>query len=85
MNETKMKVIDIIASLMKNTNYESHFQSEEMKKIGLDSIKFIQMVVLIEEEFGIEFDDETLLVDYFDTISSLVKYIEDKIESISTN
>lgn len=50
-----------------------------LKGVGLNSINFIQMIVELEDEFNIEFDEDEL--DDYETISiqSLVDYIEKKL------
>lgn len=43
---------------------------------GLDSIKAIDLVVAIEEQFEINIDEEDLFVDTLNTINKLVKVVE---------
>mgnify|MGYP001401524314 CR=1 FL=1 len=45
--------------------------------IGLSSISFIKMIVDIEEEFNIEFDDESLEFSKFDIIQDFIDYIKE--------
>lgn len=40
----------------------------------IDSITFVQIIVDIEEQFNIEFDDEALLVSNYKTVDDLIKY-----------
>lgn len=47
--------------------------------IQFNSIAFISLVVAIEGEYDIEFDDEMLLVSKFNTISDIGKYVLEKI------
>lgn len=44
-----------------------------------DSITFMKMVVALESEFDIEFDDEILLIENFPTVDSIISYVESKI------
>ena len=46
---------------------------------GIDSITFITIVVALEEEFNIEFDDKKLIIESFTTIKSILEYTESKI------
>ena len=41
---------------------------------NIDSITFVQIIVDIEEQLSIEFDDEALLVSNFKTVDDLIKY-----------
>jgi len=45
----------------------------------LDSMSFIQLVVAVEKEFNIEFDDDKLLISEFIDVKSMVEYVESKI------
>ena len=52
--------------------------SEEtiLLSLGLDSLKYVSCLVKIEDMFDIEFEDEMLSPDYFNTIGELVDYIK---------
>ena len=47
--------------------------------VAVDSITFIKIVVALEGEFDFEFDDEMLLLTKFDTIKSMLEYVESKV------
>ena len=47
--------------------------------INLDSIKFIKIVVALEEKFDFEFDDEKLLITEFPTVKTMIEYVESKV------
>jgi acyl carrier protein len=46
--------------------------------LGLDSIDALEIVVMLESEFGIKVKNETSARDYFRSISSLAQLIEQK-------
>ncbi len=46
--------------------------------VGIDSLSFMEIVVYIEEEFGITVADEDLASERFDTVGALKSYIEEK-------
>ena len=48
----------------------------ELTALGYDSLKFIHLVIKIEHEFGIEFEDENLLARKFTTVGQIVDYID---------
>ncbi|MCF0131343.1 MAG: hypothetical protein HUJ71_06420 [Pseudobutyrivibrio sp.] len=48
----------------------------DLKEIGLDSMSSVEVVVSLEEAFGIAVDDEDLLVENLSTIASLVSLVE---------
>lgn len=45
----------------------------------IDSITFIKLVVALESEFGIEFDDEMLIISKFPVVDDMISYIESQI------
>jgi acyl carrier protein len=47
----------------------------------LDSITFMKMVVALEGEFDIEFDEKILLIENFPTVDSMINYVESKIST----
>ena len=53
-------------------------RGEELNLIGLNSISFIKLAVLIENEFGFEFDDEDLDSKKYKSITDIVTYIQNR-------
>lgn len=47
--------------------------------LGLDSIDALEIVVMLESEFGIKVKNETSARDSFRSISSLANYVETKL------
>ncbi len=45
----------------------------------LDSTKFMEMVAYVEENFGIEVDDEDLTPENFGSIAGMVRFVEGKL------
>ncbi len=52
---------------------------ETLAAFGLNSVEFVKLVVMLEKEFGFEFDNEHLDFAKFSTIRDIVDYIESKI------
>jgi amino acid adenylation domain-containing protein len=50
--------------------------SSSLSEIGINSLTFVKFVVLIEEEFDIEFDDEGLDLSNYPTLQSLIEYVQ---------
>ena len=79
MNNIETKIRAIIEENAEMQKDFSHITSDiDLKNIGINSITFIKIVVSIETEFGIEFEDEDLDYNKFPNIKSLVNYVEDK-------
>lgn len=49
------------------------------KGLGLDSVGILKLVVNLEEEFNIVFDESELSIEIFENIGSLVNYISKKL------
>lgn len=49
--------------------------------VGVDSIAALEIIFALEQEFGIEVDDEELRVDIFDSVNSMVRYVSGKLAS----
>ena len=52
---------------------------ENLAERGIGSIIFIKLIVLIEVEFEIEFEDDKLNISDFCNVNELIKYIESKV------
>lgn len=50
--------------------------------VGIDSLAFMEVVVCIEEEFGITVANEDLVEERFDTVDSLKNYILTKTSNL---
>ncbi|MGE5631459.1 MAG: acyl carrier protein [Caulobacteraceae bacterium] len=72
------KVLDIVIRYLGDD--ESSCESIKNNLSEVDSITFIKIVVSLENEFDIEFDDDMLSVAKFLTIKSIAEYIESKIK-----
>ena len=55
-----------------------------IEDLGMDSLRLMNLVLDIEDEFGISFDDGNLLFENFNRIGDLRDIIE-KLESEKTN
>jgi acyl carrier protein len=47
--------------------------------LGLDSIDALEIVVMLETEFGIKVKNETSARDYFRSVSTLAELVEEKL------
>ncbi len=49
-----------------------------MENYDIDSVNLFEIVVGLEEQFGISFEDEDFSVDLFATVNNLAEYVEQK-------
>ncbi len=52
---------------------------ETLNRIGVDSVNFIEIVISLEEEFNIAFEDDELLLQNLNTINKLKSIISNKL------
>jgi acyl carrier protein len=74
------KLITLILS--KHEGVEQINAQSNLLDLGFDSLKFIELVLKIEFEFGIEFDDEDLNYRKFTQVSEVADYIEYKMGAV---
>lgn len=53
--------------------------NDNLNEQGLDSMKSISLIVLLEEKFNIEFDDSELILENFIYLEKIVKSILNKL------
>jgi acyl carrier protein len=69
-----------IAELTENPQLEHQADDYgQIKEMGMDSVKTINMIVQIEQHFDIMFEDEELIIEYFSTIDVFANSILDKL------
>lgn len=85
-NEASKKVIkkEEIERRIRELIIEVHNLEIELESLPdniseLDSVQTIALVVKLEEEFGIMFDNDELLVENFETVSKIVEQITNKL------
>lgn len=50
--------------------------SDSLLKLGLNSITFIKLVIEIEKEFDIEFDDDALDFEKYNSVDEFCNYVD---------
>ncbi len=72
----KKAIMDIIN--VENMNYLRK-TSEIQKELGFDSIKIIELIVLLENKFNVTFDDNMLDINNFKTIDDILIILKEEI------
>ena len=80
-NNITEKIVEIIKS-----HSEEDIQHENLLELSFEdgivnSLEFVCIVIELETEFDIEFDDDMLLISSYKNIGQLVDYISKKVES----
>lgn len=73
----KNELIEMIRNEVGWTDEGQEFTDDTtlVKDLGLDSVMLVQLIVLIEEKYGVEFEDSHALFDGLNTIGSLAQWI----------
>ena len=48
---------------------------------GIDSIQIIEYIVKVEDDFGIEFEDDMLIESNIDTLKGIINILKKKVEN----
>ena len=59
-----------------NNDGKEILPDDDLIDMGLDSFNCIQLIVILEEKYGIEFNDADLSVYTVSTVSKIVEYIK---------
>lgn len=75
------KIVEIIKA-----NSEKNLQHENVLELSFEdgivnSLEFVSIVIELETEFDIEFDDDMILTSSYESIGQLVDYISTKIDN----
>lgn len=70
----------LVQILRNNTNIEdldeTNLNNAKFSQLGINSLNFIKIIVELEDEFGIEFDDSQINYELLNNIEELVKLIK---------
>jgi acyl carrier protein len=47
--------------------------------VGIDSVARLELLVALEEEFGVKLDESEITPDFFDTVGTISEYISNRI------
>lgn len=77
----EIKVNEIVNSTIEDFAAQEDKENCDLSLIGMDSMKFISVIVKLEELFKIEFPDEYLVIENMNTVHKFV----DSVYSLITN
>ena len=60
-----------------NNEFEN---SDSLRDLGLTSLKFVELIISIEDEFQIEIPDEDIDRRRFSTVDNIVEYVEGRLK-----
>ena len=81
MEKLKIKnyIREIISELLEM--YENFDENENLVELGMESVKFVELILQIEEHFNIQIPDEKLNFVDMNTLKNIVAVVESSLES----
>lgn len=58
---------------------ENLSETVRLREQGFTSLMFVELILMLEEEFGIEIRDEDLTPDHFSSIRKIAEYMQSRI------
>ena len=68
-------IAQIIEECVEGIDLRERQYEEKLTDLGVDSLAFVQIIVLIEEKLQVEFPDECLLISESDTINKIASIV----------
>lgn len=75
--EIEQKIFELIKKNIANKKMDI---LANLTDLGINSITFVKILIAIENEYDFEFDDDDLNFENFKTVSTLAKYVEDRLQ-----
>lgn len=77
-------ILDIINENIENANIKHDQLDEDLSQRGMDSIKFISIVIALETAFEIEYPDDFLLITQSNTLKKLADIVSETLKKKNT-
>lgn len=77
MSDTLDRVKDLIVNLLNVNKEKITEQSKFIEDLGADSLDAVEIVMAVEEEFGIEIPDDA--DEHIKTVGDITKYINERV------
>lgn len=78
--EIKNRIVNIINLILEDNRLSEDSMDVELEPYGFDSIKFVAMIVALEEEFQIEIPDKYLLYTEMNTVNKILHVVSSLVE-----
>lgn len=79
MTQTEMRLVKVLKEVTGKTEIADEVMlTNDFTDLGVNSLSFIKLVVAIEEEFDVEFEDSQINYELFGTVQSLAELLDEK-------
>lgn len=81
--EMQPRIMGMIGQISAPRRMASEIQLTDSltEDLNVDSLSFIELIIEIENAFGLEFDDSFLLMEAYPNVKAVVDYVNRKLES----
>lgn len=79
--ESRLKTMIVERLFMRITPEELDAQKSLIDEYGIDSVSLLELVVGLEEEFGIVVADEDFSVRHFESVDKLAEFVRGKLNA----
>lgn len=76
-------VLVVLNEVLGDTDVTIEQVNNDLTEMGMDSVCFIQIIVLLEETFDCEIPDSKLLITEMDTVQKMVDVLQELSKDIS--
>ena len=81
MNETTSKIKEIIVNVLNLEIEPSELGNEELiETYGINSVDALEILIHVENEFGVQIDEADLNAELINSIFTLSSYVEEKLK-----
>ncbi|HEX2927217.1 MAG TPA: acyl carrier protein [Ruminiclostridium sp.] len=77
--EIENKVCEVVSKVAQFNNDDVKADNDLRENYGVDSIVLVELLVELEDIFGITFDSSSLTYDTFSTVNSITEYVNTRI------
>jgi acyl carrier protein len=72
------RIIELIAQVKEDPSIAKQMvgSSHLVNEVGLDSLKVINLILLVEQEFSVEVDFDSFEIDHLSSLDKFVGYVE---------
>ncbi|WP_338556382.1 phosphopantetheine-binding protein [Paenibacillus sp. KS-LC4] len=75
-----MRFYEILQKNMELLTIDESVLQSDLETVGLNSISFVKLIVALENEFDVEFENEILIIDHFATLGQFKDSVQKLVE-----
>lgn len=73
----KEDVINLVEKICSNIKFENDMLDNNLENYGIDSLNFIKLLVVLEEEFDIDLPIDVISMEKFNTVNKIYYMLQE--------